>query len=75
MNIHNPKGWVGFRPMTPDGAPIIGGLCDGVYIHSGHGTLGWTLSHGTSQALADLIVGKAPEIDMASFSPFRSYVV
>ena len=75
VDIHNPNAWVGFRPMTPDGAPIIGELCDGVYIHSGHGPLGWTLSHGTSQALADLIVGKAPEIDMASFSPFRSYVV
>lgn len=74
LDMDNPNPWVGFRPMTPDGAPIIGKLCDGVYIHSGHGPLGWTLSHGTSQALADLICGKEPQIDMLPFSPFRSYV-
>lgn len=33
--------WCGLRPMTPDGPPIAGRTpIDGLYLNTGHGTLG-----------------------------------
>ena len=55
--------WTGLRPMTPDGTPIVGstGLRN-LYINTGHGTLGWTMSCGSAQLLADLISARRPAI-------------
>lgn len=56
--------WCGLRPMTPDGPPVIGPTrYDNLYLNNGHGTLGWTLSCGSSRLLADLVSGREPEID------------
>ena len=53
-----PTFWSGFRPMTPDGTPIIGASpLANLYLNTGHGTLGWTMSCGSAQLLADLISG------------------
>jgi D-amino-acid dehydrogenase len=55
--------WTGLRPMTPDGAPIIGATkLRNLYLNTGHGTLGWTMSCGSAQLLADLISAKQPAI-------------
>ncbi len=56
--------WTGLRPMTPDGTPIIGPtrVAD-LWLNTGHGTLGWTMSCGSARVLADLISGQAPEIE------------
>lgn len=55
--------WTGLRPMTPDGTPIIGPTgVKGLYLNTGHGTLGWTMSAGSARLLADLITGRTPEI-------------
>lgn len=36
--------WSGLRPMTPDGTPVIGPTkVTGLFLNTGHGTLGWTL--------------------------------
>ncbi|MFN4186348.1 MAG: FAD-dependent oxidoreductase, partial [Hyphomonas sp.] len=36
--------WSGLRPMTPDGTPVIGATkIPGLYLNTGHGTLGWTM--------------------------------
>lgn len=57
--------WSGLRPMTPDGPPVIGATpYSNLYLNNGHGTLGWTLSCGSSRALADIVSGRKPEIDM-----------
>ncbi len=57
--------WCGFRPMTPDGPPIIGSTpYQNLYLNTGHGTLGWTLSCGSARVLADIVSAKAPAIDM-----------
>lgn len=55
--------WTGLRPMTPDGTPIVGrsGLRN-LYINTGHGTLGWTMSCGSAQLLSDLISARRPAI-------------
>lgn len=55
--------WTGLRPMTPDGTPIIGGTrYDNLWLNTGHGTLGWTMSCGSAQVLADLVARRRPGI-------------
>ena len=55
--------WTGLRPMTPDGTPIVGrtGLRN-LFVNTGHGTLGWTMSCGSAQLLSDLISARRPAI-------------
>ena len=55
--------WSGLRPMTPDGTPIIGDTAyPNLFLNTGHGTLGWTMSCGSAQLLADLVSRQAPAI-------------
>ncbi|MEL7292325.1 MAG: D-amino acid dehydrogenase [Pseudomonadota bacterium] len=50
--------WTGFRPMTPDGTPIIGQTpLSNLYTNTGHGTLGWTMACGSAEILAEIITG------------------
>nr|WP_314526394.1 D-amino acid dehydrogenase [uncultured Brevundimonas sp.] len=61
--------WSGLRPMTPDGTPVIGATpVPGLYLNTGHGTLGWTMACGSARVLADLIDGKTPEIEAQDLS-------
>jgi D-amino-acid dehydrogenase len=54
------------RPMTPDGPPVLGtGRHANLFFNTGHGHMGWTMACGTSRAVADLIQGRAPELDLA----------
>ena len=64
--------WTGLRPMTPDGTPIVGktGLPN-LYLNTGHGTLGWTMSCGSGQLLADLMSGRRPAIQSDDLSVSR----
>ncbi|EOD56471.1 D-amino acid dehydrogenase [Aeromonas molluscorum] len=55
--------WTGLRPMTPDGTPLVGpSPIPGLWLNTGHGTLGWTMAAGSGQLLADLISGTQPAI-------------
>ncbi|PUE55161.1 D-amino acid dehydrogenase [Limnohabitans parvus] len=55
--------WTGLRPMTPDGTPLVGATpLAGLYLNTGHGTLGWTMACGSAQLLADVISGRQPAI-------------
>ncbi len=55
--------WTGLRPMTPDGTPLVGATpLKGLYLNTGHGTLGWTMACGSAQLLADVISGRQPAI-------------
>ncbi|MFG0764573.1 D-amino acid dehydrogenase [Aeromonas media] len=55
--------WTGLRPMTPDGTPLVGpSPIPGLWLNTGHGTLGWTMAAGSGQLLSDLISGSAPAI-------------
>ena len=57
--------WCGLRPTTPDSVPILGSTrFENLFINTGHGTLGWTMACGSGRVIADLIAGRAPEIDM-----------
>ncbi len=56
--------WTGLRPNTPDGTPIVGATrYKGLFLNTGHGTLGWTMSCGSARVLADLVGGREAEID------------
>ncbi|EKF20431.1 D-amino acid dehydrogenase [Nitratireductor pacificus] len=56
--------WCGLRPMTPDGPPLVGETpISGLYLNTGHGTLGWTMACGSGRVLTDIIDGREPEID------------
>ncbi|KVE34189.1 D-amino acid dehydrogenase [Burkholderia sp. TSV86] len=64
--------WTGLRPMTPDGTPIVGRTpVSNLFLNTGHGTLGWTMSCGSGQLLADLISGKQPAIRADDLSVHR----
>jgi D-amino-acid dehydrogenase len=57
--------WKGARPMLPDGPPVLGAThAPGVWVNIGHGSSGWALSCGSARAVADLIAGKAPAVDL-----------
>jgi D-amino-acid dehydrogenase len=56
--------WTGLRPSTPSNVPLIGRTkFPNLFLNTGHGTLGWTMACGSGRALADIISGKAPEVD------------
>ncbi|MDD3576615.1 D-amino acid dehydrogenase [Halothiobacillus sp.] len=62
-NVQDATFWTGLRPMTPDGTPIIGATgYDNLWLNTGHGTLGWTMSCGSAQVLADLLAGRPTAI-------------
>lgn len=64
--------WSGLRPMTPDGTPVIGQAGpDNLYLNTGHGTLGWTMAAGSARVLADLMSGRAPEIESGDLALSR----
>lgn len=60
--------WTGLRPMTPDSTPIVGATSvDGIFLNTGHGTLGWTMAAGSGRLIADLVLGRRPDIDPEGF--------
>jgi D-amino-acid dehydrogenase len=61
--------WTGLRPMTPDGTPILGptGYPE-LFLNTGHGTLGWTMSLGSARYITDIICGQTPAIETEGLS-------
>lgn len=64
-DYENPEFWAGLRPATPGNVPLIGTTrYSNLFLNTGHGTLGWTLSCGSGKALASLISGEKPVIEL-----------
>ncbi len=65
--------WMGFRPSLPDSLPVIGPSRGGAeVIHAfGHGHIGLTLAPITARIVADLVGGRAPELDITPYLPTR----
>ncbi|EDT43878.1 D-amino acid dehydrogenase [Burkholderia ambifaria] len=64
-----PSYWAGLRPMTPEGTPIIGATRHrNLFLNTGHGHMGWTMSCGTAKIVADLIHGRQPDIDITGMT-------
>ncbi|MBB5019320.1 D-amino-acid dehydrogenase [Chitinivorax tropicus] len=48
--------WTGLRPATPHNVPFIGpSRLSNLFLNTGHGTLGWTLSCGSAKRLSALM--------------------
>lgn len=64
--------WVGSRPVTPDGLPLIGATkTPGVYAAGGHGMWGIVLGPATGKLLAEqMMTGVVPSV-LAPFDPLR----
>lgn len=63
------ESWVGMRPMTPDGLPVMGPLPSSanVFVSSGHQMLGITLAPASGQVLASMVL---PDVSIPdSFDP------
>ena len=55
-----PTFWCGLRPMTPDGTPVVGRTpVPGLWLNTGHGTLGWTMAAGSGAGARGPHVGRA----------------
>ncbi len=62
-NYDKANHWAGLRPMTPEGTPILGrAKQSNLYLNTGQGHMGWTMSHGSARITADLIAGRTPAI-------------
>jgi D-amino-acid dehydrogenase len=58
--------------MTPDGTPVLGPThLLNLYLNTGHGTLGWTMSAGSGRAVADLVLGRDPAISFDGLTAAR----
>jgi len=64
---------IGFRPMSPDGCPLLGvvpGLAN-LVIANGLGPSGLTISPFAGAIAAGLALGEAPPLDLAPYDPLR----
>lgn len=61
--------WAGLRPMTPKGTPMLGiSPKKNLFLSTGHGHIGWTMSMGSARIVADVIAGRTPEIDLTGLT-------
>jgi D-amino-acid dehydrogenase len=71
-DLSKAEGWTGLRPMTPDGTPVLGASTyPNLFLNTGHGTLGWTMACGSGRAVADVVLGKPPEISFEGLTAER----
>ncbi|MBU6188386.1 MAG: FAD-binding oxidoreductase [Betaproteobacteria bacterium] len=65
--------WLGHRPSTPDGLPVLG-RCEGsdqVFCAFGHGHVGLASAPASAELIADLIAGREPRIDPLPYRASR----
>lgn len=67
------KVWMGHRPSTPDGLPVLGSSsATPDVIHAfGHGHIGLVASARTARLVAQLVAARPPEIPITPFAPAR----
>lgn len=64
--------WVGSRPVTPDGLPLVGETrAPNVYVAGGHGMWGIVLGPATGKLLAEQIVTGRVDPIITPFDPLR----
>jgi glycine oxidase len=61
--------WAGFRPMTPDGLPLLGRdpVLDGLVYATGHYRNGILLAPATAACIADLVTDRKSTVDLEPF--------
>jgi len=70
INTSVRKSWMGHRPSTPDGLPVIGvsPRASNVFYAFGHGHVGMTQSAITGKLIAQMLCKEPPEVDIAPFN-------
>lgn len=65
--------WVGMRPMTPDGLPVLGKIphLNNMYIATGHAMVGLSMAPATGKIMTDLITLGKTNFEIDSFTPNR----
>jgi len=65
--------WMGHRPSTPDGRPVLGraSACPDIFHAFGHGHVGLASGPLSGRLIADLISERTPPLDLAPYSPQR----
>jgi len=79
LYLHEPVGetveeeWFGWRPMTPDGLPLVGPspAMSNVILAAGHNMLGLSMAPATGRLVAELLDGREPHLDPRPYSPAR----
>ncbi|MGY0635001.1 NAD(P)/FAD-dependent oxidoreductase [Luteimonas sp. A478] len=79
--LHQPVGpekqeeWYGWRPLSVDDLPLLGRAPGHrhLWLATGHGMLGVSMSTATGRLMAELICGLDPHLDPAPFDPARFY--
>jgi glycine oxidase len=66
--------WHGFRPLTYDGLPFLGGLSglEGLLCATGHYRSGIILSPLTAKVVGEMVDKRKPSFDVKPFSPDRA---
>ena len=62
--------WWGWRPMTPDGNPVIdhSPKFANVVVAAGHGMLGLSMAPGTGRLVKEMLGGEPPHVDAGAYS-------
>ena len=63
--------WVGPRPLSPDGRPLIGQVCGRVFVAGGHGMWGMKQGPATGRLLAEQVATGNPPPGLRGFNPLR----
>lgn len=65
--------WMGHRPCLPDSMPVIGRAprAENAWLAFGHGHVGMCGGATTGREVANLVAGRAPELDLSPFQPDR----
>jgi D-amino-acid dehydrogenase len=77
--LHEPEGavvleeWWGWRPMVPDGLPLIGPVprLENVLLAAGHGMLGLAMAPATGRLVAELVAGQPTHVDPGPYRVSR----
>lgn len=65
--------WMGHRPSMPDGLPCLGrsAASPDVALAFGHGHVGLVAAPRSARVVAQLLSGRAPELDLGPYDPRR----
>ncbi|MBI4550516.1 MAG: glycine oxidase ThiO [Candidatus Omnitrophica bacterium] len=67
-NLKFNRAWTGFRPRSKDSQPVLGRTpVEGLFLATGHFRNGILLAPLTARLIRDLILERAPEVDLTPF--------
>ncbi|MBI1372300.1 MAG: FAD-dependent oxidoreductase [Phycisphaera sp.] len=63
--------WTGWRPMTPDGVPLIGPsrTFSNVVVAAGHSMVGMSMGPASGRLAAELVTGQRPHVEPRHYDP------